>query len=249
MEKLIGRCWVKKFKNIYIVGTGKVAQKCQKIASDFFNQETFFLNTLENLDIFFNNLKDCLIISANNFYIFKKQCIQNNIIINYHNALLPFHKGCNAQIWSIWENDKQTGITWHMVEEGIDSGAILTQKEIKLDNHFTALSLLNTQHNLAIASFEEALQNLTNNIFKTQISNEKYHKKLDLPNKGYLELAWDKEKISRFLRAMDCGALSGIPKAKLKILGEEKEILFYEINELDLILNLSDNTVLKITKE
>ncbi|EGT9995976.1 formyl transferase, partial [Campylobacter jejuni] len=38
-------------------------------------------------------------------------------------------------------------------------------------------------------------------------------------------------------------------KARLKILGEEKEILFYEINELDLILNLSDNTILKITKE
>lgn len=48
---------------------------------------------------------------------------------------------------------------------------------------------------------------------------------------------------------MDCGALIGVPKARLKILGEEKEILFYEINELDLILNLSDNTILKITKE
>lgn len=240
---------MKKFKNIYIIGTGKVAQKCQKIASDFFNQETFFLNTLENLDIFFNNLKDCLIISANNFYIFKKQCIQNNTIINYHNALLPKHKGSNAHMWAIWENDKQTGITWHKVEENIDSGAILTQKKIEIDEYFTALKLLRTQHNLAIVSFEEALQNLTNNIFQIQIPSEEYHKKSDLPNKGYLELSWNKEKISCFLRAMDCGALSGIPKAKLKILGEEKEILFYEINELDLILNLSDNTVLKITKE
>lgn len=168
---------MRKFENIYIIGTGKVAQKCQKIACNFFKQEVIFLKKLENLDLFFNNLKDCLIISANNFYIFKKQCIQNNIIINYHNALLPFHKGYNAQIWSIWENDEQTGITWHMVEENIDSGAILIQNEITLDNHFTALSLLDTQHNLAIASFEEALQNLTNNIFKIQTSSEEYHKK------------------------------------------------------------------------
>ncbi|EGJ3622064.1 formyl transferase, partial [Campylobacter jejuni] len=43
--------------------------------------------------------------------------------------------------------------------------------------------------------------------------------------------------------------LSGVPKARLEILGEEREILFYEINELDLILNLSDNVILKITKE
>ncbi|EOH4414302.1 hypothetical protein ACLQ5Z_000339 [Campylobacter coli] len=64
-----------------------------------------------------------------------------------------------------------------------------------------------------------------------------------------MELSWDKEKISRFLRAMDCGVLSEIPKPKLKILGEEKEILFYEANKFDLILNLSNNTTLKITKE
>ncbi|WP_251825157.1 formyltransferase family protein [Campylobacter jejuni] len=234
---------------MYIIGTGKVAKECQKIASSFFKQEIISIKNIENLDDFCKNLTNCLIISANNFYIFKKECIQSNTIINYHNALLPFHRGCNAHIWSIWENDKQTGITWHLVEEGIDTGAILIQKEIKLDDNFTALNLLNTQHNLAIDSFKEAIENLENEALKVQISKKGYHKKSALPNEGYLELTWNKEKISRFLRAMDCGVLSGIPKAKLKILGEEKEILFYEINEFDLILNLSDNTLFKITKE
>ncbi|HED0575922.1 TPA: formyl transferase [Campylobacter jejuni] len=237
------------YSHIYIIGTGKVVKECQKIASDFFNQEVIFLKNLENLDDFCKNLKNCLIISANNSYIFKKECVQNNTIINYHNALLPFHKGCNARIWSIWENDKQTGITWHLVEESIDTGAILTQKEIKLNSSFTALSLLNVQHNLAITSFKETLLNLKNKIFKVQMAGGGYHKKSDLPNNGYLELAWDKEKISRFLRAMDCGALSGVSKPKIKLLGEEREILLYEINELDLILNLSNNIILKIKKE
>lgn len=161
---------MKKFENIYIIGTGKVVKECQKIASDFFKQEVNFVKNIENLDNFFKNLKNCFIISANNSYIFKKECVQNNTIINYHNALLPFHKGCNARIWSIWENDKKTGITWHMVEESIDTGAILTQKEIKLDDNFTALNLLDAQHKLAIASFKEAIENLKNKISKTQIS-------------------------------------------------------------------------------
>lgn len=237
------------YSHIYIIGSGRVAKECQKIASDFFKQEVIFLKNIENLDDFCKNLKNCFIISANNSYIFKKECVQNNTIINYHNALLPFHKGCNARIWSIWENDEQTGITWHVVEEGIDTGAILTQKEIKLDENFTALSLLNAQHNLAITSFKEALENLENKNFKIQISGGGYHKKSALPNEGYLELAWDKEKISRFLRAMDCGALSGIAKPKIKLLGEDREILFYEICNLDLILNLSDNIFLKIKGE
>ncbi|MCW1563787.1 formyltransferase family protein, partial [Campylobacter jejuni] len=68
--------------------------------------------------------------------------------------------------------DKKTGITWHMVEESIDTGAILTQKEIKLDDNFTALSLLNTQHNLAMASFKEAVENLENKALKAQISKK-----------------------------------------------------------------------------
>lgn len=53
MVKLIERCWVRKFENIYIIGTGKVAQKCQKIACNFFKQEVIFLKKLENLDLFF----------------------------------------------------------------------------------------------------------------------------------------------------------------------------------------------------
>ena len=102
---------------------------------------------------------------------------------------------------------------------------------------------------LAITSFKEALENLENKNFKIQISGGGYHKKSALPNEGYLELAWDKEKISRFLRAMDCGALSGIAKPKIKLLGEDREILFYEICNLDLILNLSNNIFLKIKGE
>ena len=158
-----------KYSNIYIIGTGKVAKACETIARDFFNQEVIFLkNWDKNLDEFCNKLKNCLIISANNSYIFKKECVENNTIINYHNALLPYHKGCNAHLWSIWDNDEKTGISWHFVQESIDTGAILTQKELQLNDTFTSLSLLNIQHNLAIASFKQCLQNLENKICKIQ---------------------------------------------------------------------------------
>ncbi|MFY0746310.1 hypothetical protein AB7823_07740 [Campylobacter sp. LH-2024] len=48
---------------------------------------------------------------------------------------------------------------------------------------------------------------------------------------------------------MDCGALSGLAKPKIKIFDNNLEILFYQINKFDLILNLSNNTILKITKD
>lgn len=67
------------YSYIYIIGTGKVAKECQKIANDFFRQEVNFVKNIENLDDFFKNLKNCLIISANNFYIFKKECVGGKI--------------------------------------------------------------------------------------------------------------------------------------------------------------------------
>lgn len=63
---------MEKFKNIYIIGAGKVAKECQKITQDYFNQEIIYLNDLNDLNDFFKNIKNCLIISANNFYIFKR---------------------------------------------------------------------------------------------------------------------------------------------------------------------------------
>lgn len=155
------------FEKIYLLGEGRVARQCFKIARDFFNQEVLFVDD-KKLDNFFKNIKNSLIISANNFYIFKKECVENNTIINYHNSLLPKHKGVNAHIWSIWEKDSKSGISWHKVNCSIDTGAILVQKEINLDEKITALKLLIKQNNLAINSFKEALQNLICNNFTPQ---------------------------------------------------------------------------------
>lgn len=242
---------MKKFKDIYIIGAGKVAQKCQEIAKKFFQQEVVFIKytNKDDLNTFFDLVENSLIISINNIFIFKSQHIAKNTIINYHNSLLPKYRGINAHIWTIWNNDSTTGITWHRIDNGIDTGDILLQKKIQIESDFTSLKLLKLQHAMANQTFKECLENLLNKKSTPQKSMSNYYKSSKLPNKGYLNLSWSKEKISRFLRAMDCGSFNGVQKPKLKILGEEKEILFYEINELDLILNLSDNTILKITKE
>lgn len=95
-------------------------------------------------------------------------CVENNTIINYHNSLLPFYRGVNAHIWAIYKEESKTGITWHKVDQNIDAGDILIQEEIKLDKKITALNLLRAQHNLAINTFQKALENLKNKNYKKQ---------------------------------------------------------------------------------
>lgn len=70
-----------------------------------------------------------------------------------------------------------------------------------------------------------------------------------MPNEGYLELSWEFEKISRFLRAMDCGALSGIEKPNLSLFGSDLKILFYKIENKSLTLKLENNLNLTIQKD
>ncbi|WP_181565904.1 formyltransferase family protein [Campylobacter hyointestinalis] len=155
-----------RFKNVFVVGKGRVALECAKIArTKFKNVELLNLDNIQDKDMFFNKLKNAFIISANNFYIFKKVCVENNYIINYHNSLLPSHRGVNAHIWSIWSGDTISGISWHEVQSTIDTGRVLIQKEIAIKD-MSANELLLAQHKAAIFAFDELL----NSGFETKVA-------------------------------------------------------------------------------
>jgi len=239
-------------EKLVVIGKGSVASKCFELAKQFFkpnlaellNYEDF---TKKQLDDKFNTLKHAFIISANNFYLFKAPCIQNNTIINYHNALLPRHRGLNAHIWAIWQGDKKSGITWHFVDESIDTGKIITQKELILDDNTTSCELLIKQHKLAIGSLKESLEKIK--VKKEFVMSKQgggiYHTNI-LPNRGYLNLSWNEAKISRFLRSLNLGAFRDVALPKIKLLGKEFEVLFYELGQKEIKLSLSENLSLSI---
>ena len=51
-----------------------------------------------------------------------------NRIINVHPALLPKHKGAHAHKLVLAAKDRESGMTIHLVDEGVDTGKILLQK-------------------------------------------------------------------------------------------------------------------------
>ncbi len=57
-------------------------------------------------------------------------------MINVHPSLLPKYRGPNPYLQTIWHREKQSGITFHLMNEKFDAGAILLQKivEIKPDD-------------------------------------------------------------------------------------------------------------------
>lgn len=81
-----------------------------------------------------NEIQPEFIISYNYKYIIKKDIIEymDNKIINLHISLLPWNKGASPNLWSFLD-DTSKGVTIHKVDDGLDTGDVLLQKEIFFD--------------------------------------------------------------------------------------------------------------------
>lgn len=58
--------------------------------------------------------------------------------VNFHNSLLPQHRGVYANIWPILAGQSKTGVTLHLITAKIDHGAIIAQQEIPIHPWDTA---------------------------------------------------------------------------------------------------------------
>ena len=186
------------------------------------------LSDLENFEI--------KVISAINTYIFPKEIVEhvNFYGINYHNALLPQHKGMNAEAWSIFNLEKHTGITWHRIVEKVDQGEIILQKRIAINSSITSMKLLRIQLDMAYESFVEFAPQLIEEtlIIEPQKSNDgEFHRIKDIPNNGYIDKTWSMVKLSAFLRAMDYGILYTMGKPIIKIDSKAYSCGRYRITE------------------
>ena len=64
-----------------------------------------------------------------------------NKIINIHPALLPAFPGLDAQKQAVEYGSKYSGVTVHFVDAGVDSGPIILQKVVKVENDDTEETL------------------------------------------------------------------------------------------------------------
>lgn len=60
---------------------------------------------------------------------------------NLHASLLPQYRGAAPINWAIINGEKETGVTTFFINENIDTGNILFQKKIQIDDNETAGSL------------------------------------------------------------------------------------------------------------
>ncbi|CAM3861370.1 phosphoribosylglycinamide formyltransferase [Cytobacillus oceanisediminis] len=81
-------------------------------------------------------------------------------IINIHPSLLPAFPGKDAIGQALEANVKASGVTVHFVDEGMDTGPIIAQQSVDIDEDETRESLQNKIHEVEHKLYPQVLQNL-----------------------------------------------------------------------------------------
>lgn len=126
----------------------------------------------------------------------------NRRVINCHYALLPNHRGRSAVPWAIVDGDKVTGITYHWVDEGIDTGRVILQAVCSIEPHDTQASLFAKLHRLAIGHFPSALKLAQCDVPGMEQEGDGQYHRAGPPHGGEIDPLWEPERIERFIRAM-----------------------------------------------
>jgi methionyl-tRNA formyltransferase len=155
--------WLKK-ENENVVGlivhSPEKQKYGEKILSVFnFSEDKIFygnsLNEPKTLDAI-RHLQPDIAISVYFGYIFKKSFLDIFPMgcINLHPAFLPYNRGAYPNVWSIIDGTP-AGTTLHYVNEGIDSGDIISQKQIVTHITDTGETLYHRLESASVDLFKE----------------------------------------------------------------------------------------------
>lgn len=278
-----------KYEQIIIIGTGQIALEVLKYVKEFACLSgcrlLFIEHERSSFDIFqmacqkenipyvritekcilhkfLNDIQEeTLMVSAANFYIFPKEIVKKNnlAIINFHNALLPHFPGRNAPSWAIYENAKETGITWHYVTECVDEGDIIAQASCRILPDMKAYELEYELMKLAADAFKACFPDIYQRKAKTRkqefLVNRKLYKSSEIPGNGRFMPDDPPQYVYRLLRATDYGKTALFPNMLTVYQGKEIEIASYRKiiqdqagkNDGRIYLQLDDHYALRLS--
>ncbi|HHY02611.1 MAG TPA: peptide synthetase, partial [Paracoccus sp.] len=129
--------------------------------------------------------------------------------VNFHDGPLPRHAGLNAPAWAILGAEPRHGITWHMIEGGIDEGDILVSREFEIAPDDTTLTLNARAWEAAVDSFPELAEALVAGSPARRpqdLSQRSYHPRDKRPPAaGRLGFDRPAQDVARLVRALDHG--------------------------------------------
>jgi methionyl-tRNA formyltransferase len=88
-------------------------------------------------------LEPDIVFSINNYRILRPTLLETatRAAVNFHNGPLPRYAGVNIPTWVIWNGERRHGVTWHYMDRGVDTGDVVAQVHFDLRGEETAAEL------------------------------------------------------------------------------------------------------------
>lgn len=129
--------------------------------------------------------------------------------VNFHDGPLPSYAGLNAPVWALLHGERQHGVTWHLIEDGIDEGRIIASRPVDISPTETAFSLNAKCYAAGIESFPEVVDQLSlgaPGAVPQDLSGRSYFGRAARPEAAALiDFARPAEEVASFVRALDHG--------------------------------------------
>tara|TARA_Y100000590_G_scaffold467873_1_gene648367 strand:+ start:1444 stop:2448 length:1005 start_codon:yes stop_codon:yes gene_type:complete len=174
------------------------------------------------------NPEKTLFFSLGARYIFKKEMIEKlfrSNLVNNHDTRLPLDAGGGGFSWHIMREDRINSQIIHLVDEGIDTGAILVHKNslfpahCKIPQDFEEYRLENL-----IKAYEKFIKDMTQGTkfhLKHQVDYiGRYNPRLHTLKNGYIDWQMDSYSLYNFINAFDSpynGAITFLNNGKEKL--------------------------------
>ncbi len=130
-------------------------------------------------DLLFFSLEFDKIININKF--------KTNKLYNIHFSYLPKYKGMYTSLIPILNGEKSSGVTLHIIDDGIDTGDIIDQYKFRIGISDTCKELYIKYLKYGIQLFEKNIDGIINNTFTSKMQgkfNSSYYsrKSIDFKN-------------------------------------------------------------------
>lgn len=189
---------------VVFTNTTSASELCQNNDIQCHNRSANLREILQDSDIDY-------LFSISNPRILKEDVLRipKILTINYHDSPLPAYAGVHATSWAIMNGEKTHGISWHVVEIGIDTGDILQSETVRILEEDSALTLNLKCHESAKCAFKRLVDDIIHDKLRrrkqAQVGRTYFGLNAVPSNAGVLKFNDNAENICNLARGLEFG--------------------------------------------
>lgn len=138
------------------------------------------------------------------YHMIPKRILEQYRVFGMHASLLPDYSGGAPLVWAMINGEKATGITFFQFDSGVDSGPIVGQEKVKIDEDDTIATLYQRIENVGVRLLQRYIPKLAsgNCVFTQQDDSKRRTFPQRSPEDGKID--WPRmtaERVRNWVRA------------------------------------------------